>query len=145
MNVYKAYKNYRQGHGSIMNCKEHVIALWNDIDKQNWSNIHTYFEDEAIINWNNTNERFTVEKFVRANAEYPGDWNIGIERLECIENLVISVVKVQLKNDDVSVHATSFFEFNNKKIIVLNEYWGDDGKAPQWRIEKQIGKAILPI
>ena len=125
-----------------MNCKEQVIALWNDMDEQNWDNIHIYFEDEAIINWNNTNERFNVEEFVRANCEYPGDWSIKIERLECMENLVISVVKVHLKDNDVSFHATSFFEFNNCKIKLLNEYWGDDGKAPQWRIDKQIGKLI---
>jgi hypothetical protein len=125
-----------------MNCKEQVIVLWNDMGEQNWDNIHLYFEDEAIINWNNTNERFNVEEFVRANCEYPGDWSIKIERLECIENLVISVVKVHLKDNDVSFHATSFFEFNNCKIKLLNEYWGDDGKAPQWRIDKQIGKLI---
>lgn len=45
----------------------------------------------------------------------------------------------------MSVHATSFFEFRNGKIKVLDEYWGDDGKVPQWRIEKQIGKPIIPI
>lgn len=80
-----------------MNYKEHVIALWNDMDKQNWNNIHIYFDDGAVINWYNTNERFSVEEFIRVNAEYPGDWNIEIERLECMANLVISVVKVQLK------------------------------------------------
>ena len=49
-----------------MNLKEHIIALWNDMDKQNWSNIGTYFEDHAVINWNNTKERFTVEDFIRS-------------------------------------------------------------------------------
>lgn len=125
-----------------MSHKEQIIALWNDIDRQNWNNIHKYFEKEAIIKWNNTNEKFTVEEFVRANCEYPGDWSIKIERLECIENLVISVVKVHLANSDVSFRATSFFNFNNVKIKELNEYWGDYGKAPQWRIDKQIGKPI---
>lgn len=125
-----------------MNYNEQVRGLWSDIDKQNWNEIHRYFDNDAVINWNNTNESFNVEEFVRANSEYPGDWSIKVERLECIENLVISVVKVKLKNDDVSVHATSFFEFNNGKIKLLNEYWGDDGNAPQWRIDKQIGKQI---
>ncbi|MDF2544854.1 MAG: hypothetical protein K0S47_4572 [Herbinix sp.] len=128
-----------------MDYKEKVISLWNDIDKQNWDNTHTYFEDDATINWNNTNERFNVEEFIRANCEYPGDWSIKVERLECIESLVISVVKVKLKNDDVFFHATSFFEFNNGKIKLLNEYWGDDGQAPQWRIDRHIGKAITNV
>ena len=128
-----------------MGYKEKVISLWNDIDEQNWDNIHTYFENDATINWNNTNERFNVEEFIRVNCEYPGDWSIIVERLECIESLVISVVKVKLKNDNVSFHATSFFEFNNGKIKLLNEYWGDDGQAPQWRIDGQIGKPITNV
>jgi hypothetical protein len=125
-----------------MNYKEQVIALWSDIDKQNWNNIYGYFHNDAMINWNNTNEQFSVEEFVRANSEYPGNWSIKVERLECIGALVISVVKVILKDGDLSFHATSFFEFINDKIKVLNEYWGDDGQAPQWRIDKKIGKPI---
>lgn len=106
-----------------MNYKEQVISLWNDMDKQEWENIYEYFHNDAIINWNNTNERFDVRDFVRANAQYPGQWSIKVERLESIENLVISVVKVNLKDDDLAFHATSFFEFRNDKIKILNEYW----------------------
>lgn len=125
-----------------MNYKEQVIALWNDMNNKDWNNIHSYFNDKAKINWNNTNEEFNLEEYARANCEYPGDWSIKIERLDCIGSLVISVVKVHLKNVDVSFHGISFFEFNNDKINLLNEYWGDDGKVPQWRIDKQIGKPI---
>ncbi|AFS78482.1 hypothetical protein Curi_c14720 [Gottschalkia acidurici 9a] len=112
-----------------MNYKEQVIALWDDVDKQNWNVLSRYFKDDFIINWNNINEMFNVKEFVRINAEYPGDWNTKIECLEYIEKLVISVVKVQFKNGYMSFHATSFFEFNNGKIKVLNEYWGDYEKA----------------
>lgn len=126
-----------------INNKEQIINLWNDIDKQNWSKLYEYFHSDAIINWNNTNEQFNVEEFVRVNSEYPGNWSIVLERLECIENLAISVVKVHLKESDFSVHATSFFEFQSGKIKTLNEYWGEDGEAPQWRTDKQIGKPIM--
>ena len=126
-----------------MNYKEKVISLWNDMDKQNWNNISIYFEKDAVINWHNTNESFNVNEFIMANREYPGDWKIEIERLECIKNLVISVVKVQLQNDNnISFHASSFFEFNDNKIKLLNEYWGNDEEAPQWRIDKKIGRKI---
>lgn len=125
-----------------MNNKELVVSLWSHIDRQDWDKLYLYFTDDAVINWHNTNESFNVEEFVRVNNEYPGDWNIQIERIESIDNLVISVVRVQLKNDDVSFHATSFFEFENDKIKLLNEYWGDDGKAPQWRVDKKIGEPI---
>lgn len=121
--------------------KDVVINLWHDIDQQNWSRLPLYFLKAAIINWHNTNECFCVEEFVRANSEYPGDWTINIERLVEASDTVISVVKV--KNGDVSFHATSFFTFDGGKIKMLDEYWGDDGKAPQWRIDKKIGKPIL--
>ncbi|WP_026881107.1 hypothetical protein [Clostridium akagii] len=44
-----------------MNYNEQVIGLWSDIDKQNWNDIHRYFDNDAVINWNNTNERFNEE------------------------------------------------------------------------------------
>ncbi len=119
-----------------------VMDFWNDIDTQTWDNLNTYFLDNATINWNNTNEQFNIEEFIIANREYPGSWVIKIERLEVMNNLVISVVKVQLKDDNTSFHATSFFEFENDKIKMLNEYWGSDEIAPQWRLERKIGKAI---
>lgn len=125
-----------------MNYKEKVISLWNDMDNQNWKGVYKYFHDDSVINWNNTNERFNINEFVRVNSEYPGDWNIEVERLECIENLVISVVKVTLEKGKLSFHAVSFFEFSGDKIRLLNEYWGDDGEAPQWRIDKKIGQPI---
>lgn len=125
-----------------MDYKKIIIDLWKNMDKQNWNNLYTYFNKNAVINWHNTNESFNVEEFVIANSEYPGNWAIEIERLETKENLVISVVKVSLKGEDISFHATSFFEFKDNKIILLNEYWGDDGKPPQWRINKKIGRPI---
>ena len=30
----------------------------------------------------------------------------------------------------------------DKKIRAVDEYWGDDGKAPKWRADKKIGTEI---
>jgi hypothetical protein len=118
-----------------------IRNFWDEIHQQNWDKLSQYFFENAVINWNNTNEQFTVEEFIIANKEYPGDWTIELERLEAINELVISVVKVQLKEGGATFHATSFFEFQAGKIKLLNEYWGDDGNAPQWRIDRKIGKS----
>lgn len=126
-----------------MDIKNTISALWTDINNQNWNNLPRYFSDNAVINWHNTNESFSVKEFVIANSEYPGDWLINIKRLIEIDNLVISVVKVQLKGSDISFHATSFFQFDNGKIQLLDEYWGNDTPPPQWRIDKNIGKNII--
>ncbi len=37
---------------------------------------------------------------------------------------------------------TSFIITVDDKIAAIDEYWADDGIAPQWRLDKHIGTAI---
>jgi len=126
-----------------MGNREWVLQFWNDIQTQSWCNLAPYFREDAVIRWHNTNEQFTVDEFIRVNAEYPGDWQIEAERVECLDDLCISVVRVY--NGGVSFHATSFFRYHNEKIISLDEYWGNDEKAPVWRRDLRIGSPITAI
>ena len=126
-----------------MSNEQSVQALWNSINKQDWAALPAYFTDSAVIHWHNTNERFTVREFVLANSQYPGRWRIAIEKLLSVADTVISVVKVGLADGGAAFHAVSFFQFQEGKIAVLDEYWGDDGLPPQWRADMGIGKAIL--
>ena len=93
-----------------------------------------FFHEDAVINWHNTNERFQVEEFIRANCEYPGSWEGEIERIEASGDLIITVVHVYSSDRTVSCHATSFLKIEDDKIAQIDEYWGDDGSAPQWRL-----------
>lgn len=45
-----------------------------------------------------------------------------------------------LRND--VIRSTSFIKTREDKILPIDEYWGNDGVAPQWRLEKQIGTPI---
>ncbi len=119
-----------------------VRQLWNDIHTQNWGRLEDYFCSDAVIEWNNTNEQFTVHEFIAANSLYPGNWSVAVERLEACGDLIVSVVKVTLRDADASFHAASFFKFRYGKIGLLNEYWGEDGPPPQWRTERGIGRPI---
>lgn len=65
-----------------------------------------------------------------------------VERVEIINDLIISVTLVYPKDRRVSFHVTSFIKIENDKIVSMDEYWADDGSAPQWRLNKHIGKAI---
>ncbi len=127
-----------------MSQTEAIFSLWQTIDQQNWERLPSFFAPEALIHWHNTNERFTVSQFVQANSQYPGHWQIDLQKLLETGETVISVVRVQLKAEPVSFHATSFFQFRAGKILLLDEYWGDDGPPPQWRLDMGIGTAILP-
>ena len=56
--------------------------------------------------------------------------------------MIIAAVKVFSIDNEISCHVVSFIELEDDKIIAMNEYWGDDGKAPQWRIEMNLGTVI---
>lgn len=119
-----------------------IRAFWNAVLKQDAKAMRTYFDDNAYINWHCTNEHFTVNEYIRANCEYPDKWDGNIERIEAIDDLIITVTNVFTIDKKLSFHAVSFFKISNGKIISLDEYWGNDETAPQWRLNKKIGKAI---
>lgn len=125
-----------------MDRKEMVLNFWSSVIEQNAEKLKIYFHEDALINWHNTNECFTLEEYIVANCQYPGQWCGQVERIEVIDSLVISVTKVWSLDMSASFHATSFIKFSGDKIIKLDEYWGDDGEAPQWRKDKKIGRSI---
>lgn len=119
-----------------------IYNFWRDVLKQNADAIKDYFEENAVINWHCTKERFNVDEFLIANCEYPGDWEGEVERVEQINDLIITVTRVYQKDRTRSFHVTSFIQVRKDKIAALDEYWADDGSAPDWRLEKHIGTTI---
>lgn len=105
--------------------------------------IRNYFHADAYVNWHCSNEHFSVDEFIIANCEYPGDWDGTIERVERIGNLYITAVKVYPKDRSAYFHVVSFIRTENDKIVSMDEYWADDGNPPQWRLDKHIGTPIL--
>lgn len=120
-----------------------IYEFWNDILEQNADRIRDYFDKDAYVNWHCTNEHFNVDEFIIANCEYPGNWDGEVERLEKTKDLFITVTHVYTKEKTLSFHVTSFIQVINGKIAAMDEYWADDGIAPDWRRERHIGKEIL--
>lgn len=110
--------------------------------KQDADAIRAYFHPDAYVNWHCTNEHFSVEEFIRANCDYPGDWDGEIQRVEQIGDLTITVTHVYPKARSASFHVVSFIKILADKIAALDEYWADDGDAPQWRQDMHIGTKI---
>ncbi len=100
------------------------------------------FSPDAVIDWPCTNERFTVEEYVRVNCEYPGDWTGKIERVVSAGEQTILAAKVWPKTGGPSFHCVSFLQVKNGLITHLTEYWSDDGPAPEWRKKLKIGSAL---
>ena len=119
-----------------------IYKFWKAVLGQNPENIRAYFDKDAYINWHCTNEHFNVEEFLLANCEYPGTWDGEVERVEKTNDLFITVTHVYPRDKTLSFHVTSFIQVINDKIVAVDEYWADDGIAPNWRLDKQIGTPI---
>ncbi len=119
-----------------------LYSYWEAVLSQNEDAIVSFFHQDALIRWHNTNEQFTVEEFLRANCDYPGSWDGTVERIEQLGDLRITVTHVFSKDGALSFHVTSFLKIEGGKICLLDEYWGDDGPAPQWRQDLNIGRPI---
>lgn len=104
--------------------------------------LRAFFQPDAWVEWPCTNEHFTVEEYIRANCEYPGDWGGEIERLAPAPDGFIMAARVYLKDRNASFHAASFVTLREGKIASMAEYWADDGQPPDWRREMKIGKPI---
>lgn len=120
-----------------------LYGFWDAVLRQDAGRLREYFCKDAYVNWHCTNEHFNVEEYIRANCEYPGEWDGKIERIEKAGNLWIVVVHVYARDKTMSFHVVSFIKMEGKKISSLDEYWGDDGSAPSWRLDKKIGTEIL--
>lgn len=119
-----------------------IHHFWEAVLQQDADKIRMYFEKDAYVNWHCTNEHFSVEEYIKANCEYPGKWDGTIERIEHMGDLTVTVVNVFTTDKSLSFHVVSFMKIKDNKISSLDEYWGDDGIAPQWRLDKKIGMTI---
>lgn len=120
-----------------------VYSYWKAVLCQDADGIRAYFHESALVRWHNTNECFTVGEFIRANCDYPGDWGGEVERLEVMGDLAVTVTHVYSADKSLSFHVVSFIRFDKERIVSIDEYWGDDGQAPQWRIDMNIGSPIV--
>ncbi len=119
-----------------------IYGFWRDVLGQDAERIRGYFREDAYVNWHCTNEHFSVQEYLIANCEYPGEWDGEVERVEEINDLTITVTHVYPKDRSLSFHVTSFFQIPDGRIQSLDEYWADDGTAPDWRLGKKIGTKI---
>ena len=77
-----------------------------------------------------------------ANCEYPGEWEGEVERVETVNDLIITVTLIYPKDRSAYYHATSFIQTKDGKITAMDEYYADDGAPPQWRLDKRIGTPV---
>ena len=119
-----------------------IDRFFKTVLSQNAEELRKYFQKNAVIKWHCTNEFFTLDEYIRANCEYPGNWNGEIERIEENEDTIILACRVFLTDNSESFHVVSFIYLEDNLIVDMDEYWSYDGLAPEWRKKMKIGKRI---
>ncbi|MEI5994075.1 hypothetical protein [Candidatus Enterococcus mansonii] len=127
-----------------MDYSKYISLFWHEVAAQNKEKLADFFNEDAEIIWPNTNERFTKAEYLIANCDYPGSWVASVKKVDKIDNNhFISVTTVHLNDYSVSFYTISYFTFIEEKIANLEEYWSENGEAPQWRQDKKIGTPLL--
>ena len=119
-----------------------VKQFWKAVLAQDEQEIRKYFHKDAYVNWHCSNEHFTVEEFIRANCDNPGDWDGEVEKIVTTDDMIITATRVYPKDRSTSFHVTSFIKLQDDKITAMDEYWADDSEAPKWRQDMKIGRKI---
>ena len=94
-----------------------IKQFWRAVLAQNEGEIRKYFHADAYVNWHCTNERFNVDEFIIANCEYPGEWEGEVERVETVNDLIITVTLIYPKDRSAYYHAIS-----KQKTIKLQQW-----------------------
>ena len=119
-----------------------IHPFWRAVLAQDGRAMRAFFHPDAYVNWHCTNEHFTLDEYIQANCEYPGEWDGEVERVVEADGLMITVTHVYTADRTLSFHVTSFIGLREDRIVSMDEYWADDGDVPQWRKEKKIGRPI---
>lgn len=71
-----------------------IQAFFHAVLVQDAQALRAFFHEDAWVNWPCTNEHFTLEEYIRANCEYPGDWDGELERATVSGTEIIMVCRV---------------------------------------------------
>ena len=86
-----------------------IKAFWDAVLRQDADKIREFFHPTAFVNWHNTNEHFTVEEFIRANCEYPGEWDGDVEQIITTDTHIITATHVFSKDGSISAMPLPLF------------------------------------
>jgi len=131
-----------------MSAEFNIHDFFDAVVTKNAHKLRSYFEPDAEIFWSNTNERFTVDEYIRAICEYPGEWNGRVERFDVIDGgpwkdkKMVFAARVW-NAEGAAARTVSFIDFGDTEfelIQMLDEYWSDICEPPAWRKDMGIGK-----
>ena len=123
----------------------HDLMLWARdflaaVTEQDRGRLRGFFTPGAAVYWPNTGEKFSLEDYLTANCEYPGQWRGQLLRAEGTDAGAVVAARVW-EDGGPSCHVVSFLRFDGTgQILEMTEFWGDDGPPPRWRQKLGLGR-----
>jgi len=117
-----------------MDITNFLTSYWQCMADHDTEGIRGFFDPSAKSYLHDSNEILSVDDWVNHLKGSSGDWQMTIDRIDKLTNGQIVTITFHRSPSWVGF-ITSFFTFENDKIIELHEYYSpcDDNIVPGWR------------
>ncbi|MFD6281835.1 nuclear transport factor 2 family protein [Streptomyces sp. NPDC060209] len=112
-----------------------VEAYWTAADARDWSAFAATLADDVVYDLPQTRERILgKERYVLFNREYPGDWQVRIERIVADGEGRQAAVRTLVTVGREEMHAIHFFTFDaDGRIAGVTDFWPEPYEPPAGR------------
>lgn len=119
--------------GRALDAGAAVAAYWAACAARDWTSFGELLAAEVVYDLPQTRERIHGrDRFVRFNAEYPGDWELTVERVIGGAGTAASWILMRVGDEELS--AASFFDLDETGLIVrITEFWPEPYEPPAGR------------
>lgn len=118
--------------------RQTIVSLWQAFNQRDWIAAREQLTDDFICEWPQSNERIRGrDNFIAVNQNFPGDWQITVERVIVSGDQAASEVSIQLTRAEETRTdvAVSFYELREGKINKEVDYWPNPYPAPAGRAQ----------
>jgi hypothetical protein len=123
-----------------MNKVTFLTNFWKDMAKRDKVALSEYFQEDAKYYLHDTNEILTANELLEFNCSLESEWQVAVDRIDLLENgqaVIITFHRIASWNGGEGWigFITSFYTFENDKIIEVNEYYAPCDEISQWRTD----------
>ncbi|HZG94224.1 MAG TPA: nuclear transport factor 2 family protein [Mycobacteriales bacterium] len=108
-------------------------AYWTVMGARDWPALTALLADDVLYELPQSRERVRgAEALVRFSAEYPGDWEISLERV--VGQGWAAATWIDFRLDGAAQPGLTFFELDDDgRIVRVTDFWPDPYEPPPGR------------
>lgn len=110
-----------------------VERLWSTAEARDWGTYADLFAEDVVCLMPQTRERVVGrDRWVRFNADYPGEWHVDVQRIVADDDGAVSWVEVHI--GDHTETGISIFRFDDDgRVAEIVDHWPEPYDAPAGR------------